>query len=211
MTNEQSYEIEIRFCVAHPEEAYTLLPFLEQSLGAPKVWATEIVGRAIYESGRLLRLGRVPPEGNTRYYLGYKGEDIGKVANIRQEWGEEITTGIEQSAILANLGLTGAYSTHAAVVDALRAAGHELFMGFAGVDRLGYYAPLEIHTKLCQCAAILDEQFLIELEMNATSLEDARAAEQQLLALAEEYGIRDRLFRDEPPTMLYQRTFGRDG
>jgi len=211
MSDRPSYEIEIRFCVAHPEEAYALLPFLEQSLGAPKVWATEIVGRGVYASGRLLRLGRVPPEGNTRYYLGYKGEDIGTVANIRQEWGEEITEGIEQSAILATLGLTGAYPSHAAVVDALRVAGHEAFMRFAGIDRLGYYAPLDLHTKLCQCAAILDQQFLIELEMSAASLEDAHVAEQRLLALAEEYGLRERLFRDEPPTMLYKRTFGHDG
>jgi hypothetical protein len=207
MSNEPSYEIEIRFCVARPEEAYTLLPFLEQSLGAPKVWATEIIGRAIYEAGRLLRLGRVPPQGNMRYYLGYKGEDIGTVANIRQEWGEEITAGIEKSAILANLGLTGSYPTYTAVADALQGAGHEPFMGFAGVDRLGYYAPLDLHTKLCQCDAILDEQFLIELEMSATSLKDAYAAEKRLLALADEYGLRDRLFREEPPTLLYQRTF----
>ena len=208
MSDTPSYEIEIRFCVEQAEEAYALLPFLEQSLGAPKVWATDIVGRAVYESGQLLRLGRVPPSGATRYYLGYKGADLGAFANLRQEWGEEITAGIVGSEILPMVGLAGSYPTQAAVVDALTGAGHTPFMGFAGVDRLGYYAPLQVHTKLCQCEAILDHQFLIELEMSAPSLEEARAAEQRLQEIAEEYQITDRLFRDEPPTMLYKRTFG---
>lgn len=208
MRDTSSYEIEIRFCVERPEEAYTLLPFLEGSLGAPKVWATDIVGRGVYETGRLLRLGRVPPTGNTRYYLGYKGPDVGSVANIRQEWGEEITEGIAKSAILAQLGLTGSHRTQTAIVELLQNAGYTPFMGFAGVDRLGYYAPLDLHTKLCQCEAILDQQFLIELEMNATSLADAHAAEVRLQEIAAEYHITDRLFRDEPPTMLYKRTFG---
>ena len=208
MSDTPSYEIEIRFCVEQAAEAFALLPFLEASLGAPKVWSTDIVGRAIYESGRLLRLGRVPPTGHTRYFLGYKGPDLGTFANLRQEWGEEITTGIVGSAILPTVGLADSYPTHTAVVDALTGAGHTPFMGFAGVDRLGYYAPLAVHTKLCQCEAILDHQFLIELEMSAPSLEKARAAERRLQELAEEYGITNRLFRDEPPTMLYQRTFG---
>ena len=208
MSDTPSYEIEIRFCVEQAAEAFALLPFLEASLGAPKVWSTDIVGRAIYESGRLLRLGRVPPTGHTRYFLGYKGPDLGTFANLRQEWGEEITTGIVGSAILPTVGLAGSYPTHTAVVDALTGAGHTPFMGFAGVDRLGYYAPLAVHTKLCQCEAILDHQFLIELEMSAPSLDQARAAEQRLQEIAEEYRITDRLFRDEPPTMLYKRTFG---
>ena len=208
MSDTPSYEIEIRFCVAEPAEAYTLLPFLERSLGAPKVWATDIVGRAVYESGRLLRLGRVPPTGSTRYYLGYKGPDLGSFANLRQEWGEEITDGITQSAILRMLDLADSYPTYTAVIAALTDAGHTPFMGFAGVDRLGYDASLQIHTKLCQCEAILDQQFLIELEMSAASLEEAHAAEVRLQEIAEKYRITDRLFRDEPPTMLYKRTFG---
>ncbi|MEZ4733797.1 MAG: hypothetical protein R3E79_42420 [Caldilineaceae bacterium] len=208
MSDAQSYEIEIRFCVARPEDAFALLPFLEESLGAPKVWATDIVGREVYASGRLLRLGRVPPTGNTRYYLGYKGPDTGTFANIRQEWGEEITNGITGSAILAALGLADSHATHGAVVDVLHGAGYLPFMGFAGVDRLGYYAPLDLHTKLCQGEAILDQQYLIELEMSATTLEAAHTAERRLQEIAEEYGLTDRLFRDEPPTMLYQRTFG---
>ena len=208
MSDTPSYEIEIRFCVEQAAEAFALLPFLEASLGAPKVWATDIVGRAVYEAGQLLRLGRVPPIGNTRYYLGYKGPDLGTFANLRQEWGEEITGGIIHSAILSTLGLTDSYATHTAVIDALTGAGYTPFMGFAGVDRLGYYAPLQVHTKLCQCEAILDQQFLIELEMSAASLEEARAAEVRLQEIAEEYHITDRLFHDEPPTMLYKRTFG---
>lgn len=208
MSDGQSYEVEIRFCVAHPAEAYALLPFLEQSLRAPKHWATDIIGRDLYASGRLLRLGRTLSADRTRYSLGYKGPDLGTIANIRQEWGEEITDGIQTSAILPMLGLAADYPTYSAVVDALSQAGYTPFMHFAGVDRLGYYAPIELHTKLCQCEAILDQQYMIELEMGASSLAEARTAEARLQAIAEEYHLTDRLFRDEPPTMLYQRTFG---
>ena len=208
MSDGQSYEIEIRFCVSSPEEAYTLLPFFEQSLRAPKRWATDIIGRDLYETGRLLRLGRTLSPDRTRYWLGYKGPDLGTVANIRQEWGEEITDGIGASAILSMLELAADYPTHDAVIDALTQAGYTPFMHFAGVDRLGYYAPLDLHTKLCQCEAILDQQYLIELEMGAASLEAALAAEARLQAIATEYRLTERLFRDEPPTLLYQRTFG---
>ena len=208
MSDGQSYEIEIRFCVSSPEEAYALLPFFEQSLRAPKRWATDIIGRDLYETGRLLRLGRTLSPDRTRYWLGYKGPDLGTVANIRQEWGEEITDGIGASAILSMLELAADYPTHDAVIDALTQAGYTSFMHFAGVDRLGYYAPLDLHTKLCQCEAILDQQYLIELEMGAASLEAALAAEARLQAIATEYRLTERLFRDEPPTLLYQRTFG---
>lgn len=208
MSHGQSYEIEIRFCVASLAEASALLPFFEQSLRTPKSWATDIIGRDLYESGRLLRLGRTISADGTRYTLGYKGPDLGTIANIRQEWGEEITEGIEASAILPMLGLAADYPTCAAVVDALYTAGYTPFMDFAGVDRLGYDAPLDLHTKLCRCEAILDQQYLIELEMTATSLEEARIVETRLQAIAEEYHLTDLLFRDEPPTMLYQRRFG---
>ncbi|MBX3012064.1 MAG: hypothetical protein KF832_11185 [Caldilineaceae bacterium] len=208
MSDSSSYEIEIRFCVDRPEEVFALLPFFESSLGAPKVWSTEILGRPLYESGRLLRLGLVPPTGPTRYYLGYKGPDLGTLANIRAEWDKEITNGIQDSTMLTTLGLESSYADVTTLQAALTQAGHTPFMGFAGVDRLGYYAPLGLHTKLCQCEAILDQQYLIELEMSATSLAEARAAEAHLQAIAEEYGLLDRLFREEPPTLLYQRTFG---
>ncbi len=208
MSSSQVYEIEIRFIAESVEEAFTLLPFLAESLGEPKRWATEMIGRDVYESGRLLRLATVPPTGNVRYHLGYKEADLGTVANIRQEWGEDITDGIDRSAILGALSLSATYGSRAAILDTLRQAGYTAFMKFAGVDRLGYYAPLDLHTKLCQCEAILDQNYLIELEMNASTLEGARAAEVQLRNIAQTYGITDRLFRDEPPTMLYKRIFG---
>ncbi|MEZ4862084.1 MAG: hypothetical protein R3C14_12280 [Caldilineaceae bacterium] len=203
-----SYEVEIRFCVANQAEAFALLPFLEASLGAPKAWSTEIVGRTIYSAGKLLRVGRVPPTGESRYYLGYKGPDLGAFANIRQELGEEITHGITQSEILTTLGLAATHTTTSAIVATLNEAGHRPFMAFAGVDRLGYYPPLALHTKLCQCAMILDDQLLVELELGANSLAAAQQAEARLQSLAADYGLTDRLFREEPPTLLYQRTFG---
>lgn len=202
-----TYEIEIRFCVPTAAEAYTLLPFLEESLGPEKPWSTQIWGRSVFEAGKLLRIGYVPPTGPQRVYLGYKGVDEGHTANIRQEWGEEITDGIRDSAILARLEIAGAFPSAQAVLDALTAQGYTPFMDFAGVDRQGYVPALAVHTKLMRCPKILGDQVMVELELTAASLTEALAAEQTLQQLADQYKIADLLIREEPPTLLYRVSF----
>ena len=202
-----SYEIEIRFRMDTEGAAYDLLPFLEESLGQPASWSTDILGRSIYDDGRLLRIGRVPTPQGMRLFLGAKGPDVGRFANIRQEWGEEISDGVARSAILAQLGIDGHFATSQAVEDALTAAGHLPFMSFSGVDRLGFYAPLDLHTKISRCEKIVGDDVLIELELAADSLEAASKAEEKLRAIAQEYGIINCLFRAEPPTLLFQHTF----
>lgn len=207
-TAEPAYEVEIRFSVPTPEQAYELLPFLKASLGPETTWATAIYNREIYGAGRLLRVGRVPAEGDSqRYYLGYKETDEGTFANIRQEWGEEITDGVTASAILTKLGIDEAFPSAKIVMQRLQDAGHKSFMDFRGADRLGYYPALDLQTKLMRCTTILGDQVMVELEMAATSSQDALAAERKLQQIAEEYGIVDRLIREEPPTLLYQVTF----
>lgn len=202
-----TYEVEIRFVVDTPEEAFSTLPFLEESLRSPKSWATEIIGEAIFKDGRLLRIGQVIGDAEERRYMGYKGPDLGTFANIREEWDEEVTGGVQESEILAAVGLSGSFDSVDAVLAALDKAGHRPFMGFAGVDQLGFYAPLAVHTKLCHCEAIVDDGVLIELEMAARTLEEAKAAEVTLQEIAQEYNIVERLDPDEPPTMLYKRKF----
>ncbi|MCB0061103.1 MAG: hypothetical protein KDE19_03275 [Caldilineaceae bacterium] len=202
-----AYEVEIRFCTSTADEAYALLPFLRESLGPEKPWSTQIWGRSVFAAGKLLRVGYVPPSGPQRVYLGYKGVDEGAFANIRQEWGEEITAGIGDSAILAQLEIPGQFASAQAVIDRLLAADHGPFMDFTGVDRLGYVPALAIHTKLMRCPKIIGDQVMVELELSATSKEEAMAAEQRLQQLADEYGITDRLIREEPPTLLYQVSF----
>ena len=203
----ECYEVEIRFKVDDAAEAFALLPFFEESLGKQTAWDTDIIGREIYESGRLLRVGKVPPQGAMRHYLDYKDEDIGTFANIRREWGEEISDGAADSAILSKLGLAGSYSSADEIRTRLTEAGHTPFMSFTGEDRQGFYAPLQLQTKLMWCPKILHTQFLIELEMAADSLDEALAAEAMLQQIAQKYGIIDRLIRDEPPTMLFQCSF----
>lgn len=198
-----AYEIEIRFLVDQVEDAFALLPFLQASLGDKKPWSTEILSQSIFDDGRLLRIGRVPPENSRHYYLGYKDVDVGTFANIRREWGEEITNGAGESAILAVLGIPGAFGSPHAVSQALAAAGYHPFMAFSGADRLGFVEPLRLHTKAMWCPAILGDRVLIELEMSATSLADAYAAEETLRQLADQYYLTTRLVRAEPPTMLY--------
>ena len=200
-----TYEVEIRIVVDTAEEAFTQLPFLEESLGKRKSWSTDIFGREIFNNGRLLRLGYVNNLDRKTYFLGYKGPDVGDFANIREEWGEEITNGASNSDILSQVGLVGEYTDAHAVISALETAGHRSFMGFSGEDQLGFYAPLAVHTKLCRCSDILDDRFLIELEMEAETMAEAREAEAKLKAIAADYGILDQLIPDEPPTMLFKR------
>lgn len=206
-TEAAAYEVEIRFCVSAAEEAYTLLPFLEESLGPEKPWSTEIWGRPIFDAGKLLRVGYVPPTGEHRTYLGYKGVDEGSFANIRQEWGEEITAGISDSTILARLGITDSFLSAHAVLEALITHGYQPFMDFTGVDRLGYTPTLGVHTKLMRCPKILGDKVMVELELSAASRAEAVAAEEKLQALAHQYAITDRLIREEPPTLLHQVSF----
>lgn len=201
------YEVEIRFCVPTAEEAYRLLPFLAASLGPEKPWYTQIIGREIYEAGKLLRMGYVPPDGSGRTYLGYKAMDEGTFANIRQEWGEEVTDGAAASIILAQLGLPTTSPSPTALREQLAVAGHTPFMDFAGVDRQGYVPALDVHTKLMRCPKILGDQLMVELELTAASKAEAGLAEEKLRQLAVEYAITDRLIREEPPTLLYQVSF----
>ena len=206
-----NYEIEIRFRVAQVAEAYQLLPFLAENLGQERPWHTDIIGRPIYEAGRLLRVAKVPSDDSTRTFIDYKGPDLGlelgTIANIRFELGEEITGGLAKSAILQEIGIAGDFATADEVDQALRDAGHQPFMSFTGIDRLGVYEPLDLQLKAMTCPKILGDDVLIELEFGATSTSEARAEALKLEQIVDEYGIRNRLFRDEPPTMLYDATF----
>lgn len=203
-----AYEVEIRFVVDTPAEAFSLLPFLEESLRQPKSWSTQIIGESIFTDGRLLRIGQVVGDKEEKRYMGYKGPDVGTFANIREEWDEEVTHGTSKSEILAAVGLSGSFGSLDAIFAALAEAGHHPFMGFSGVDQLGFYAPLSVHTKLCRCADIVDDGVLVELEMAAETLEEAKAAEAKLQEIARKYDLIERLDPDEPPTMLYKRKFG---
>lgn len=200
------FEVEIRFIVERPDEAYTLLPFLQNSLRPASAWQTDIIGKKIFHGGRLLRVGWMQDSqgDGVRSFLGYKEIDQGSVANIREEWGEEITHGTTQSEILQQIGLRGAFAAADEVLTAIYEAGHRPFMSFSGEDQLGYFEPLQVHTKLCRCADILGENYLIELELEAATLDEAKAAEKRLMEIADEYHLLERLIRDEPPTMLYQ-------
>lgn len=62
--------------------------------------------RTRFKSGQVLRVGDVTIGNETMYYLDWKGPDIGKFANIRQELNEEVTNGIANSVIME--WLTGA-------------------------------------------------------------------------------------------------------
>ncbi len=206
-----NYEIEIRFRVTQVEEAYDLLPFLAANLGQERPWYTEIIGRPIYEEGRLLRVAKVPSDDGTRAFIGYKGPDLGSdmgtIANIRYELGEEMTRGLTNSAIMQEIGIAGDFATADDVFQALTDAGHQPFMAFAGVDRLGVYEPLNLQLKAMTCPKILGDDVLIELEFGAASVSAARTEAIKLEQIVDEYGVRDRLFRDEPPTMLFNATF----
>jgi hypothetical protein len=86
-----SFEVEIRFHFPNEQEVYTALPFLRSKLRYEGAWETVIYGQELFTAGGLLRLSKVVLDDNIRWFLAWKGPDLGAFANIRQELGEEVT------------------------------------------------------------------------------------------------------------------------
>lgn len=202
------YEVEIRFQAENEAEAHDLLPFLRDSMSYQVDWRTATYGREIYDSGKLLRLSRIadvsrPKIRPDRYYLGYKGNDQGSTANIRQELEEEVTSGISNSAIMDILGGKQNLKTSEEVKAELEQLGQNEFMTFHGRNTYGRYVPMNLDIKFMPCPEI-EYPFLVELEKSADTLPEALKKERELVDLAEKYHLTDRLIYDEPPTLLFK-------
>ena len=200
------YEVEIRCCFDNRDEAFERFPFLASSLQEEATWTNSTYGLDLFKSGQLLRTSEVRFDSEISYYIGWKGPDIGNFANIRQELDEEITGGIRNSAILGRLGGSGTLATPQEVIRELERLGYKPFMSFHGIDLLGQYEPLTLHTKLLT-SPDLPWPFIVEIEKSASTEEEALCCEQELRELCRQLRLQEYLVREEPPTLLYNSLF----
>jgi hypothetical protein len=201
------YEVEFRCHFACIDEASTFLPFLLPDLKRRCTWRTAIHGLSYFQSGKLIRTADVIDEKGPRYYVGWKGPDTGKFANIRQEVDEEIMPKTS-SRILKYLGGNAEVNSLQDVTTELDRLGHNQFMEFEGEDSSGYNDPYAVHLKLMTCLK-LNWPLIVEIEKTANTLAEAARCEQSLYALCREFHLQDRVVREEPPTLLYNVTFPR--
>jgi len=200
------YEVEIRCHFNNPDEAYRTIPFLQACLKHEMVWYSGIYGEECFKAGRLLRMSKTTVDGRTEYYMGWKGEDTGTFANIREEIDEVVTNGVTDSRILEKLGSQNTTLSRNKISAELKKLGYQRFMSWRGADLLGDYKPLGVSMKLMTCRT-LKWPVLVEIEKSAKTKEEALVRENELRAFCGRFGLNDRLVREEPPTLLYEARF----
>ena len=203
---EASYEVEIRCHFSSADEAYRTIPFLRACLKHEMVWASGIYGEEFFKAGKLLRMSKTAVDGRTEYYMGWKGEDTGTFANIREEIDEVITDGVTDSRIMEKVGSQIRTLPRNKISAELKKLGHRHFMSWRGADLLGDYKPLGVSMKLMTCRT-LKWPVLVEIEKSAKTKEEALVRENELRAFCGRFGLNDRLVREEPPTLLYEARF----
>ena len=200
------YEIEFRCQFNNDAEAYRILPFLKASLNKEYTWFDNYHGMEVYQRGEVLRASGVDGVSGKRFFLGWKGPDQGRFANLRRELDEETTGGLVDSAILQQF--CGVLKTWTAdeVAPALERAGYLKFMHYEGHSLTGRDEKLGVNTKLMHCP-VLKWPLLVELEKLANSESEARQCEKDLEAICRDYNLTQYLVKEEPGTLLYQATF----
>ena len=206
ISHQVSYEVEVRFHFSDSDHAYRTLPFIRSCLEHQSSWTTTFYGLKLFQSGQLLRTSEVVVDEGTKYYLGWKGPDIGEFANIRQELDEDITSVTAGSSILEFLGGNKNVGGIQRVIQELERLGYHRFMLFEGTDLTGYYEPYDIGVKLMTCMT-LKWPFLVELEKTANTKEEATRCETELYELSHRFQLQSRLVREEPPSLLYAGLF----
>jgi adenylate cyclase class IV len=200
------YEVEIRCRFDSAEEAYKIIPFLHACLKHEMVWASGIYDEEFFKAGKLLRMSKTTIDGRTEYYMGWKGEDTGTFANIREEIDEVITNGVTDSRILEKLGSQNRTLPRNKISAELKKLGYQRFMSWRGADLFGDYKPLGVSMKFMTCRT-LEWPVLVEIEKSAHTIEEALVRENELRAFCDRFGLHDRLVREEPPTLLYEARF----
>jgi hypothetical protein len=201
------YEVEFRCHFESVDEASAYLPFLLTGLKRRCTWKTAIHGLSYFQSGKLIRTAGVVDDRGPKYYVGWKGPDTGKFANIRQELDEEITPKT-YSNILRYLGGKAQVNNLNDVIGELDRLGHRQFMQFEGEDSSGYDEKYGVQLKLMTCRK-LKWPLIVEIEKSAGTIEDTARCEQSLYALCQEFHLQGHVVREEPPTLLYNVMFPR--
>lgn len=203
MEKKRLYEVETRVYFSSQEEAFHALPFLRDCLINKVEWKTSMYGLELFNSDKILRTSSTKINGVTRYFIGYKEEDLGKFYNIRRELDEEITSGSSNSYILELLNGRAQEVTRENAGQIFESLGHEEFMSFTGHNLTGYYEKLQLELKLLFCSVLRYPLFL-EIEKSAETLEEAFNKERELKDFLYEYKLLDRALKEEPTTLLYE-------
>jgi adenylate cyclase class IV len=201
------YEVEIRCRFDSAEEACKIIPFLRVCLKHEMVWSSGIYGEEFFKAGRLLRMSKTTIDGETKYFMGWKGEDNGIFANIREEIDEVVTNGVTDSRILEKLGSQIRTLPRNKISAEFKKLGYKRFMSWRGADIFGDYKPLGVSMKLMTCRT-LRWPVLVEIEKSAKTKEEAIVRENELRDFCGRFGLNDRLVREEPPTLLHEARFG---
>ena len=77
------YEVEIRFHFRDHSGVHEVLPFLRPFWQQEAEAFDTYYGLKLFQTGQVLRISKVFVEKGERYYLAWKGENIGRFANIR--------------------------------------------------------------------------------------------------------------------------------
>ena len=200
------YEVETRFHFKNDEQAYQKLPFLNSALDEKVKWETIHYGLEEFKKDIVIRVSHNQINEKQISSLGYKEQDWGEKINIRKEYGEEITTGIDNSQILEILGGRLSLSTPEEVEAELKKLGQQPFMSFSGVSWLGTDEKLNLDFKLMYCDDIA-YPLLVEVESEAQTKADIAEGKEKLLDFIAQYDLESRLVTEEPPTLLYQQEF----
>jgi hypothetical protein len=201
------YEIEFRCQFGSDEEAYRFLPFLKASLKLEYNWFDNYHGLEVFKSGQVLRASGVSGIHGERYFLGWKGPDKGRFANLRRELNEETTGRIENSVIMRHFCKTQTTYLPQEIEPALDEAGYTKFMSYQGHSLTGRYEALGVNTKLMHCQSIR-WPIMVELEKIAAAQAEAREYQNQLEQICHDFKLESHLVKEEPGTLLYQKTFG---
>lgn len=203
MEKKRLYEVETRVYFNSQEEAFSSIPFLKDCLINRVEWETSMYGIELYKAGRILRTSSTRVNGTTRFYIGYKEEDLGKFYNIRKELDEEITLGIDDSYILHLLNGEKQELTRENASQIFESLGYGEFMSFTGNNLTGCYDKMQLELKLLSCP-ILRYPLLLEIEKSAETLEEAYIKEQELKDFLIEYKLLDRALKEEPTALLFE-------
>jgi adenylate cyclase class IV len=201
------YEVEFRCHFDGPEDAYRALPFLRACLTRRVPWSGTYYGLELFRSGKVLRISEVSEDQKTRYYIAWKGPDTGKFCNIRREMEEIIGEDTAVSPIMQMLRGKADLKSKDEVIRELEGLGYHPFMSWSGVDSLGYYEPYDIKVKLMSCP-LLKYPWLVEMEKMAATEEEARRCENELYEISQKLNLKERIFKEEPPQLLYEKVFG---
>jgi hypothetical protein len=155
----------------------------------------------------VLRASGVSGIHGKRYFLGWKGHDRGRFANLRREFNEETSGRIENSVIMRYICKTQKVYLPEEIEPALDLAGYTKFMSYQGHGLTGRYEALGVNTKLMHCQSIR-WPILVELEIIAATQAEARKCQNQLERICHDFRLEDHLVKEEPGTLLYQKTFG---